>query len=126
MPLLTEEKVRETKTAEEITKEIMTKVTEDVLITISGTVNENLEALAKYDNRDTIQIRGEKFFEKQKEHLMREVIEKLITDKFKAVKKYLDKKENDAKMQYFLLLRSKGVSLEEAEKMSGINLVSVQ
>lgn len=111
----------EGKTAEQIAHDIIEKATEDCLFTISGTVNENLESLTRYVHRDMIQMRGENYFTKQKDTLIRDVVEKLITDRFDAVKKYLNKKETDAKMQYFLLLRSKGIGLEEAEKMSGIN-----
>ncbi len=111
-------------TPEEIASEAIEQVTEDVLVTINGTFNQKLESLTRYQNRDIIQMRSEKWYESHKDELKQNVIEKLITDKFKAVTDYMTKKENDAKMTYFLMLRSKGISLEEAEKLSGINQVS--
>lgn len=107
--------------AEEISKEIIENATKTILLEITGTFDEKLESLTRYQNRDVIQMRSAQWYESNKETLRKEVIEKLIGDKFKAVTDYMSKKEKDAKMAFFLMLRSKGVSLEEAEKTAGIN-----
>ncbi len=113
----------EGKTPEVVAHEIMNQL-EDQLINIDGMKSTELDSVARYLHRDTIQIKGEKYWEKNKDRLRSEVVEKLIHDRFEAITKYITKKEKDAKMEYFLLLRAKGMNLEDAEKESGINQVN--
>lgn len=114
------------KTPEQIAADIMKAATEDVLITIGGTFAQKLEAIASYNARDTSALRGERWFEKNKSRLMDEAVEKLIADRHKALNAYQTKKEQDNKMQYFLLLRSKGMDAEQAYKESGCDQISVE
>ena len=109
------------KTPTEIASEVVAEAVKESKLAIGGTFVTKLKALTRYSNRDVIQMRSEAWYTKEEDRLMQEVIEKLIGDKHKAVTDYMTKKENDAKMAYFLMLRSKGISLEEAEKLSGIN-----
>jgi hypothetical protein len=112
------------KTPEQIASETIAEAVKESKLAISGTFVIKLKALTRYQNRDVIQMRNEAWYLKEEERLMQDVLEKLIGDKHKAVTDYMTKKENDAKMQFFLMLRSKGISLEDAEKQSGINQVS--
>jgi len=83
---------------------------------------DELIKITRYNNRDTINVRGEKYWEKNKMDLINDSLVKLITDRSKALTKYIDKKEQDASMEYFRLLRSKGVSIEDAAKMANVTL----
>lgn len=116
-----EEIVNQNPTPEEIAAKIIEEMKKTFLVEIDYKTNENLLSLAKYNNRDKIQMRGETYFNKSKDFLMREVIEKLINDKHETIVKYLRDKEKKGRMEYFLLLRSKGMSIEDAEKAAGLN-----
>lgn len=107
------------KTPEEVAADVMDQL-EDQLVTVDGMRSTELDSIARYINRDSIQLRGEKFWEKNKDRLRTETINKLISLKFESITNYITKRERDAKMEYFLLLRSKGMSVEDAEKESGI------
>ena len=111
------------KTPTEIAADTM-ETLEDQVLQIAGMQFMQLESVARYLNRDKIQIRGEKFWDKNKDSFLKTTIEKLIEDRFDAILKYQSKKEKDAKLEYFLLLRSKGMSIEDAEKESGIAQLS--
>lgn len=112
------------RTPEELASEIVTEAIEPQMLEIDGVRSQELDSLARYISRDAIQVKGETWFNKNRDRLRQEAVEKLIHDKFDAIMKYMTKKEQDAKMQYFLLLRAKGMSLEQAEKESGINQVA--
>lgn len=105
------------RTPEEMASEIIADAVENQVIEIDGVRFQELEKLARYDNRDSLKAD----FEKNKDRLMKDSVEKLIADKFKAIEKYQTKREQDKRMQYFLLLRAKGMNLEEAERISKIN-----
>lgn len=99
-------------------EQMASEATEDVLLQVSQSLHESLVEIARYDNRDTIKLRGEKFWERNKEELIADSIGKHT----RTISKYIAKQKHEQEMAYFLLLRSKGMSIEEAQKEAGINL----
>lgn len=119
MALLTNDS-NKTQTPEELSKDIVTD--KKFPATMDTSAYDELIKITRYNNRDTINVRGEKYWEKNKLELINDSLVKLITDRSKALTKYIDKKEQDASMEYFRLLRSKGVSIEDAAKMANVTL----
>lgn len=108
---------------EEMAHDIMEDITKTEVCEIDGGTSLNLDAVARYANRDKIQAKGERYWEQNRDRFRSDVLSKLVNDKHEAITAYMQKKEKDSAMEYFLLLRSKGVSPAEAEKMAGLNQV---
>lgn len=108
------------KTPDQIADEIVNVDPE--MIEMDGNVHQDLIKITRYQFRDVINVRGEKYWEKNKADLISEAFKKLITDKADTLTKYVTAKENKAKADYFHLLRSKGMSIEDASKQSGYEL----
>jgi len=106
-------------TPEQIAEEALKDV--DVIFTLPSIVDEAIDKLAKYDNRDVIQIRGDKYWENNKDILRAKAIQKLVTDKVKALNNYMDKKKQDQALEFFKQLRARGMSVEDAMKTSGLD-----
>lgn len=108
------------KSPEELAHEIVNP--DPVMIDMDGNVHADLVKITRYHFRDTINVRGEKYWEKAKDDLIAEALKKLITDKCETLVKYINKKEEHASMEYYKLLRSKGMSVEDASAASGVKL----
>lgn len=104
-------------TPEEIAHDIVNP--EPEMLEVDGNVHSDLIKITRYHFRDVINVRGEKYWEKNKTDLISEALKKLITDKCDTLTKYINVKENKAKADYYHLLRSKGMSIEDASAQSG-------
>jgi len=111
-----EVKERETKTPEQIAKDIIDSAVEDVAIVISGTANQKLQTVVRYLNRDKMQARGESWFNKNVEALTTDALETLINAREKAITDYLAKKELNDKDDAFRTLVARGIPVQEAYK----------
>lgn len=105
-------------TAEEIAHEVIVQATENVLIELDGTFSQKLDVLARYEQRDAIQIRGEKYWIDNQEKFRKDALQALVEAKHKAITSYMEKKAMQAKDEYFRMLRSKGVSPTEADRLA--------
>jgi hypothetical protein len=101
--------------------DIIKAATEDKSVDISGTTYQKLEKIVRYDNRDKIQGKGETWFVKNQTRLTEESLDTLISNREKALTKYLDKKDNDDKRKSFLDLIARGVDYKKAVVDTGYN-----
>jgi len=101
--------------AEEIAHEIMEKI-EDRVIEIRGDGYQALEALARHENRETISLRGENWYNKNKEHLETVCLSDILVGKHKSLDKYLKEREVQKSWELFRVLVAKGVNQDEALK----------
>lgn len=104
------------KTPEQIAKEIVAEATTQALVEIDGVTSQHLDILARYECRDTIQIKGERYWTKNRDRLREETMSELINNKHKNLVKYLDKRELDANNVYFQKLVSQGMDKDAAYK----------
>jgi hypothetical protein len=102
------------KTPEQLATEIVKDAVESQMIEIDGVSSQHLDVLARYENRDTIQVRGEKFWTKNRDRLREETIVNLVNGRHKGLVKYLDKREQDAANSYFQKLVKGGMAKDEA------------
>lgn len=106
------------KSAETIAKEIIKDAVTAQLVEVDGVTSQHLDVLARYDNRDTIQVRGERFWEKNRERLREETLVEMINNKHKQLVKYLDKREENANNEYFQKLVKGGMATDQAYKLA--------
>lgn len=109
------------KTPEVMANEIINAAVIDKAATISGTSFQKLETITRYDNRDKINAKGENWYTKNSERLITDSLETLITNRAKALKAYVDKKDNDDKRKSFLDLVARGLEYKEAVEKTGYN-----
>lgn len=108
-------------TPEQIAKDALKDV--DIMFTVPTVTNEALDTLAKYQARDIINIKGDKYWENNKDRLRTDMLTKLVTDKVEALTKYMTKKEETQALDFYKSLVARGVSREEAMQLSGLNRV---
>ena len=120
MALITTEK-NGTQTPEQMAKDIVKAATEDKLVEISGTAFQRLDTITRYDNRDKIQGKGENWFIKNHQRLVTDSLDTLIRNRDKALRMYLEKKDNDDRRESFLDLVARGMSYKEACDKTGYN-----
>lgn len=106
------------KTPEQMASEIVKDAVTSAMVEIDGVTSQHLDILARYDNRDTIQVRGERFWIKNQDRLREETLVELINNKHKGLVKYLDKREQDANNTYFQKLVAGGMDKEQAYKLA--------
>jgi hypothetical protein len=104
-------------TPEEIAEEIV-KQLEDRVIEVTGLSCQALESIARYDNRDSIANRGEKWYAKNKDHFEKVTLEKMLVAKKKQLDKYQEERMNTDGWKLFRLLVSKGVEHAQALEQS--------
>ena len=102
------------KTPEQIAKEIVQDAVQSQLVEIDGVTSQHLDVLARYESRDTIQVRGEKYWTKNRDRLREETLIDLINNKHKGLVKYLDKRELDKNNEYFQKLVRDGMNKDQA------------
>jgi hypothetical protein len=105
----------EGKTPETIAKEIV-KSLEDQAVMISGMAFEDVTFLVRSKNIATIEARGEKYWESQKDNLFKAFLSDVIHNLAVAKKNYLVDQEVKAQDSLFRLLCSRGVHPAEAVK----------
>lgn len=102
-------------TPEQIAKEIVNSL-EDQAVMVSGMASEELLFLVRSKNVTTIEARGQKYFEKEKDNLIKAFLSDMIHNLAQAKKNYLADKEVKAQDDLFRLLCSKGIHPTEAVK----------
>lgn len=107
-------------TPAEIADEIVHPIPQ--MLEIDGFVYENLIKVTKYMHKEKLAVKSEYFWNQEKENLIAEALKKLINDKEKTLSKQSDERDEKEVRKYFKLLRAKGLSIEEASKMSGYEL----
>src|SRR5258706_5606505 len=105
----------EGKTPETIAKEII-KSTEDQAVMISGMASDDLTFLVRSKNVATIEARGEKFWNKEQDNLVKAFLSDVIHNLAQAKRNYLVDQEVKAQDSLFRLLCSRGVHPAEAVK----------
>ncbi len=103
----------EGKTPEQIAAEVMEAI-EDRVIEVSGLSCQALESIARYDNRDSIANRGEKWYAKNKDHFEKVTLENILVAKQKQLNKYQEERRISQQWESFRLLVSKGVEQSQA------------
>ena len=107
-------------TPKEIAEDIVNP--ESQMLELDGYVFENLVKITKYNHKDELAVKSEFYWNKEKDNLIADTLKKLINDKEKTLTKYMDKRQVEKNMEYFRLLRAKGVTIDEAAKMAGVEL----
>lgn len=100
-------------TPEEIAEETVEQL-EDRVIEVTGLSCQALESISRYDNRDSIANRGEKWYAKNKDHFEKTTLEKMLVTKKKQLDKYQEERANTDGWKLFRLLVSKGVEHGQA------------
>ena len=104
-------------TPEEIAAEVMEKL-EDRVIEISGSGYKALVDLTRYDNRETIAARGEKWFDKNQDHLIKVCLGSILTKKNETIQAYLVERNIQQSWDLFRTLVSRGIPQEDAMRDS--------
>lgn len=108
----------EGKNVETIAHEIMKDATEDKLQMVSAQTFQRLVKIARYQNRTTIFNRGERAWKENEEAWIAKALETVVESRFEALEKQMSKAEKDAANEYFQLLISRGMPVEEAFKQA--------
>lgn len=106
-----QESTNEQKTPEQLAAEALLK---DQMVEVSGTAYAKLETIVRYLNRNKIQARGERWFEKNSDILFQDAMEKLIEAREKAIVDQLAKQEQAEKDEAFRGLVARGITITEA------------
>ena len=101
------------KSVEELAAEVMGSI-EDRVIEISGAGYQALESLTRYDNRDTIAAKGDRWFETNKDHLEKVTLGDILVKKQKTIDKYLAEREVQQNWELFRTLVARGVDQSSA------------
>jgi len=120
MALLQNEKTGELQTPEQLSHEIVNPKSE--MIELDGVTYENLITITKYVHKDELAVKSDRYWEKSKDMLIENTITKLINDKADTLNKYIDKRKREKNMDYFRMLRAKGIDVAEAAKLAGVEL----
>jgi hypothetical protein len=101
------------KSVEDLTDELMESL-EEKSVTISGRAFDDLEVITRYNNRDTIQVRGDKWFDKNHDALVSDVLTQMLTDKARNLSKYLEERRISKAWDLVRDLVSHGVPQNDA------------
>lgn len=105
-------------TPAQLSKEIVNAAISKFLVEIDGVTSQHLDVLARKDNKDSIEARGEKFWSKNRDHFREEMVSKLINNTHKQLVKYLDKREEEMSLKYYKSLIASGMQANEAHKLA--------
>lgn len=108
----------EGKTAEVIAKEIVKDAVDNKLMEVSAQTYQRLEKIARYQNRTTIFNRGERAWKENGEVWTVKALEYIVESRFDQLEKQMAKAEKDAANEYFQLLVSRGMPVNEAFKQA--------
>jgi len=106
------------KTPEQLAKEIVKDAVTTALVEVDGVCSQHLDTLARKENKDSIEARGEKFWLKNRDRFRQETVVDLINGKFDALVKYLDKREREMNQKYYDSLIGHGMQPNEAHKLA--------
>jgi hypothetical protein len=104
-------------TPEQIAQNIIEQ-TEDRVIEVTGLTCQGLADIARYDNKDAIAMRGEKWYDKNRDHLEKMSLEKLVLGKQKQLEKYLTERRITDQWKLYRLLVSKGTDDTQARQQA--------
>jgi len=106
------------KTPEQLAKEIVKDAVISALVEIDGVTSQHLDTLARKENKDSIEARGEKFWQKNRDRFRQECVVDMINNKYDALIKYLNKREEEMNLKYYKSLISHGMTANEAHKLA--------
>jgi len=105
---------------EEISKEIITKAVESILVDIDGVRGQDLDELIRYKFSKKVYAKGERWFQKNLDNLRSEYLESVIEAQIKQRRKLDEKQQDNDNLEYFKLLVSRGMAHAEAMVEAGL------
>jgi hypothetical protein len=106
------------KTPEQIATEIVKDAVQSSILEIDGVTSQHLDTLARKENKDAIETRGERFWQKNRDRFRQECVAELINKKHEALVKYIGKREQEMNLKYYNSLIEHGMQPNEAHKLA--------